>query len=166
MLHAVSVCVSGSATAVSRWSASSTSSTWPPSCTCSSCGGASRRPSPSPGPCSKVGRVVRTYAEAADPSWSVLASVDWGYRRRVCVSNLSEVELFAKKNPKQMLRRLELFLKARQAGSPPGASPDPQAQPPSPGLGPHQARGSQGKELHFSGVCDLPPDMEGEARLI
>ncbi|XP_029685737.1 ELMO domain-containing protein 3-like isoform X1 [Takifugu rubripes] len=78
----------------------------------------------------------------------------------------SEVELFAKKNPKQMLRRLELFLKARQAGSPPGGSPDPQAQPASPGLGHHQARGSQGKELHFTGVCDLPPDMEGEARLI
>uniref|UniRef100_A0A674MQF2 ELMO domain-containing protein n=1 Tax=Takifugu rubripes TaxID=31033 RepID=A0A674MQF2_TAKRU len=67
---------------------------------------------------------------------------------------LKEVELFAKKNPKQMLRRLELFLKARQA------------QPASPGLGHHQARGSQGKELHFTGVCDLPPDMEGEARLI
>lgn len=74
--------------------------------------------------------------------------------------------MFAKKNPKQMLRRLELFLKARQAGSPPGPSPDPQALPPSPDLGHHQARGSQGKELHFTGVCDLPPDLEGEARLI
>lgn len=90
----------------------------------------------------------------------------------VCVFILSEVELFAKKNPKQMLRRLEVFLKARQAGiTPRGASPDPQAQPPSPSLADPEARGrvgqgSQGKELHFTGVCDLPPDMEGEARLI
>ncbi|KAG7490807.1 ELMO domain-containing protein 3 [Solea senegalensis] len=85
---------------------------------------------------------------------------------------LKEVELFAKKNPKQMLRRLEVFLKERQAvGIPCGTSSDPQAQQPSPGLGERAARavvgqGSKGKEMHFTGVCDLPPDMEGEARLI
>lgn len=92
-----------------------------------------------------------------------------------CVSvfcNPSEVELFAKKNPKQMLRRLEVFLNERRAGViPRGASPDPQAQQPSPSLGERVARigtgqGSKGKEMHFTGVCDLPPDMEGEARLI
>lgn len=87
-------------------------------------------------------------------------------------SNPSEVELFAKKNPKQMLRRLEVFLKERRAGGiPRGTSPDPQAQQPSPSLGERGARagtgqGSKGKEMHFTGVCDLPPDMEGEARLI
>lgn len=83
---------------------------------------------------------------------------------------LKEVELFAKKNPKQMLRRLEVFLKEKRAGGiPRGTSPDPQAQQPSPGLGERGARGghgSKGKEMHFTGVCDLPPDMEGEARLI
>ncbi|XP_043968473.1 ELMO domain-containing protein 3 isoform X1 [Gambusia affinis] len=83
---------------------------------------------------------------------------------------LKEVELFAKKNPKQMLRRLEVFLKERQAGGiPRGMSPDPQAQQPSPSLGGSRAgmgQGSKGKEMHFTGVCDLPPDMEGEARLI
>lgn len=88
---------------------------------------------------------------------------------------LKEVELFAKKNPKQMLRRLEVFLKERRAGGiPRGTSPDPQAQHPSPGLGDRGERGSRGgtghgskgKEMHFTGVCDLPPDMEGEARLI
>lgn len=89
-----------------------------------------------------------------------------------CFSVLSEVELFAKKNPKQMLRRLEVFLKARQAsGAPRGASPDPQGQQASPSLAELEAgggvgQGGQGKELHFTGVCDLPPDMEGEARLI
>ena len=85
-------------------------------------------------------------------------------------SNPLEVELFAKKNPKQMLRRLEVFLKERQAvGIPRGTSSDPQAQQPSPSLGERGARaaaGSKGKEMHFTGVCDLPPDMEGEARLI
>lgn len=83
---------------------------------------------------------------------------------------LKEVELFAKKNPKQMLRRLEVFLKEKRAGGiPRGTSPDPQAQQPSPGLGERGARGghgSRGKEMHFTGVCDLPSDMEGEARLI
>lgn len=91
------------------------------------------------------------------------------------LSNPLEVELFAKKNPKQMLRRLEVFLKERRAGGiPRGTSPDPQAQHPSPGLGDRGERGSRGgtghgskgKEMHFTGVCDLPPDMEGEARLI
>lgn len=86
---------------------------------------------------------------------------------------LKEVELFAKKNPKQMLRRLEVFLKERRAGGiPRGTSPDPQAQQHSPSLGERGERGargghgSKGKEMHFTGVCDLPPDMEGEARLI
>lgn len=88
------------------------------------------------------------------------------------VSNPTEVELFAKKNPKQMLRRLEVFLKERRSGGVPrGASPDPQAQHPSPSLGERGVRagtgqGSKGKEMHFTGVCDLPPDLEGEARLI
>ncbi|KAM9810984.1 ELMO domain-containing protein 3 [Neosynchiropus ocellatus] len=78
---------------------------------------------------------------------------------------IKEVELFAKKNPKQMLRRLEVFLKERRAGGiPRGTSPDPQTQQSSPNL---VERGkAKGKEMHFTGVCDLPPDMEGEARLI
>lgn len=98
----------------------------------------------------------------------VLVWVPWS----LFFSNPSEVELFAKKNPKQMLRRLEVFLKERRAGGiPRGTSPDPQAQQPSPSLGERGARtgtgqGSKGKEMHFTGVCDLPPDMEGEARLI
>ncbi|XP_068166749.1 ELMO domain-containing protein 3 isoform X4 [Antennarius striatus] len=85
---------------------------------------------------------------------------------------LKEVELFAKKNPKQMLRRLEVFLKERRAGRiPRGTSPDPQAQHPSPTLaeqggGALMEQGGKVKEMHFTGVCDLPLDMEGEARLI
>uniref|UniRef100_H3CEJ0 ELMO domain containing 3 n=1 Tax=Tetraodon nigroviridis TaxID=99883 RepID=H3CEJ0_TETNG len=63
---------------------------------------------------------------------------------------LKEVELCARKNPKQMLRRLEVFLRGPRA-----TTSDPQAQD-----------GSRAKELPFSPVCELPPDMEGEARLI
>lgn len=71
-----------------------------------------------------------------------------------------------------MLRRLEVFLKERQVGGTPrGRSPDPQGQQPSPSMaeqsnGAGTAQGGGGKEMHFTGVCDLPPDMEGEARLI
>ncbi|CDQ91094.1 ELMO domain-containing protein 3 isoform X1 [Oncorhynchus mykiss] len=74
---------------------------------------------------------------------------------------LKEVELFAKKNPKQMLRRLDVFLRER-------TYPDPTAQRPSPCLGGRGARseGTRGKEMHFTGVCELPLNMEGEARLI
>lgn len=82
---------------------------------------------------------------------------------------LKEVELFAKKNPKQMLRRLDLFLKERRSdGAPRGPSPDSQGQQPSACPGDRCTRVGQGqaKEMHFTGVCDLPPDMEGEARLI
>ncbi|KAM9547698.1 ELMO domain-containing protein 3-like isoform 2-T2 [Salvelinus alpinus] len=81
---------------------------------------------------------------------------------------LKEVELFAKKNPKQMLRRLDVFLRERKSGGAPRASPDPTAQQPSPCLGERGARseGTRGKEMHFTGVCELTPDMEGEARLI
>ncbi|XP_041757384.1 ELMO domain-containing protein 3 isoform X1 [Coregonus clupeaformis] len=81
---------------------------------------------------------------------------------------LKEVELFAKKNPKQMLRRLDVFLRERRSGGAPRASPDPTAQQPSPYLGERGARseGTRGKEMHFTGVCELTPDMEGEARLI
>ncbi|KAL0967880.1 hypothetical protein UPYG_G00258990 [Umbra pygmaea] len=81
---------------------------------------------------------------------------------------LKEVELFAKKNPRQMLRRLDIFLKERRSGDAPRASPDPATQDPSPCLGERGFRceGTKGKEMHFTGVCELPPDMEGEARLI
>ncbi|XP_049619606.1 ELMO domain-containing protein 3 [Syngnathus scovelli] len=85
---------------------------------------------------------------------------------------IKEVELFAKKNPKQMLRRLEVFLKERRAGGVPrGTSPEPPAQQPSPSVEERAARaasgqGSKAKEMHFTGVCELPSDMEGDARLI
>ncbi|XP_051924080.1 ELMO domain-containing protein 3 [Hippocampus zosterae] len=85
---------------------------------------------------------------------------------------IKEVELFAKKNPKQMLRRLEVFLKERRAGGVPrGTSPEPPAQQPSPSLEEQASKsasgqGSKAKEMHFTGVCELPTDIEGDARLI
>uniref|UniRef100_A0A672SZ28 ELMO domain containing 3 n=1 Tax=Sinocyclocheilus grahami TaxID=75366 RepID=A0A672SZ28_SINGR len=83
---------------------------------------------------------------------------------------LKEVELFAKKNPKQILKRLEGYLKERRAGTGHRTSPDTLSHS-NPSTGDTASRaGSQGgkedKEMNFTGVCELPPEMEGEARLI
>ncbi|KPP69663.1 ELMO domain-containing protein 3-like [Scleropages formosus] len=81
---------------------------------------------------------------------------------------LKEVETFAKKNPKQILKRLEGFLKERRTVS--GAAVSPES--PSHHTSPEEGRlslghsGTRGKEMNFTGVCELPPEMEGEARLI
>ncbi|XP_056102688.1 ELMO domain-containing protein 3 isoform X2 [Rhinichthys klamathensis goyatoka] len=83
---------------------------------------------------------------------------------------LKEVELFAKKNPKQILRRLEGYLKERRAGTGHRTSPDTLSHSnPSPcdtGSQAGSQGGKEGKEINFIGVCELPPEMEGEARLI
>ncbi|KAI4820157.1 hypothetical protein KUCAC02_028143 [Chaenocephalus aceratus] len=74
----------------------------------------------------------------------------WKTQQKTIVDSgfvLKEVELFAKKNPKQMLRRLEVFLKERRAGGAPrGTSTDPQAQQPSPAWGPGPGRDRGAKE--------------------
>lgn len=81
---------------------------------------------------------------------------------------LKEVELFAKKNPKQILKHLEGYLKERRAGTGHRTSPDTLSNPSSGDTvsraGSHG--GKEGKEMNFTGVCELPPEMEGEARLI
>ncbi|XP_023694273.1 ELMO domain-containing protein 3 isoform X2 [Paramormyrops kingsleyae] len=81
---------------------------------------------------------------------------------------LKEVETFAKKNPKQILKRLETFLKETRSGSGASVSPDTPSNHASPGEGGIglAAPGARGKEMNFTGVCELPPEMEGEARLI
>ncbi|MBN3296961.1 ELMD3 protein, partial [Amia calva] len=78
---------------------------------------------------------------------------------------LKDVETFAKKNPKQLLRRLEGFLRERRTGGGGGLALESASQNPSPRLGPSGVRNG-GKQMHFTGVCELPPEMEGEARLI
>uniref|UniRef100_A0A672T0U1 ELMO domain containing 3 n=1 Tax=Sinocyclocheilus grahami TaxID=75366 RepID=A0A672T0U1_SINGR len=72
---------------------------------------------------------------------------------------LKEVELFAKKNPKQILKRLEGYLKERRAGTGHRTSPDTLSHS-------NPSTGDTDKEMNFTGVCELPPEMEGEARLI
>ncbi len=78
------------------------------------------------------------------------------------------MELFAKKNPKQILKHLEGYLKERRAGTGHRTSPDTLSNPSSGDTvsraGSHG--GKEGKEMNFTGVCELPPEMEGEARLI
>ncbi|KAG9270547.1 ELMO domain-containing protein 3 [Astyanax mexicanus] len=83
---------------------------------------------------------------------------------------LKEVELHAKKNPKQVLRHLETFLQERRTGIGHRTSPDTMSQS-NPSPGDRESRvssqgGKEGKEMNFTGVCELPPEMEGEARLI
>lgn len=83
---------------------------------------------------------------------------------------LKEVELHAKKNPKQVLRHLETFLQERRTGIGHRTSPDTLSQS-NPSPGDRESRvssqgGKEGKEMNFTGVCELPPEMEGEARLI
>ncbi|TRY98177.1 hypothetical protein DNTS_035003 [Danionella cerebrum] len=78
---------------------------------------------------------------------------------------LKEVEMFAKKNPKQILKRLEGYLKERHSTSPDAlihnnpSSGDAGSQ-----IGIQGTK--EGKEMNFIGVCELPPETEGEARLI
>ncbi|KAM6113215.1 LOW QUALITY PROTEIN: ELMO domain-containing protein 3 [Phoenicopterus ruber ruber] len=68
---------------------------------------------------------------------------------------LKELELTAKKKPKQLLKSLETYV----SRSPAAAGPR-QPSPPSGG-------GSRaGADMDFTGVCDLPVELEGEARLI
>ncbi|KAG2468993.1 ELMD3 protein, partial [Polypterus senegalus] len=77
-----------------------------------------------------------------------------------------EVESFAKKNPKQLLRRLESYLSEQKSGA---SALDVTSQSPSPNLrvgDPWLSSSSSSKDLKFIGVCELPPEMEGEARLI
>ncbi|KAL0186517.1 hypothetical protein M9458_018187, partial [Cirrhinus mrigala] len=66
------------------------------------------------------------------------------------------VELFAKKNPKQILKRLEGYLKERRAGTGHRTSPDTLSHSnPSPGDAGSRAGsqgGKEGKELNFTGV--------------
>nr|XP_033805893.1 ELMO domain-containing protein 3 isoform X2 [Geotrypetes seraphini] len=71
---------------------------------------------------------------------------------------LKEVETFAKKNPKQLLRSLEMYLVEHHNIATldkwslhSSSSPDLQ---------------SQKKDLKFTGVCDFKPRLEGEARLV
>ncbi len=78
------------------------------------------------------------------------------------------MELFAKKNPKQILKRLEGYLKERRAGTGHRTSPDTLSNPSPADTGSQAGSqgGKEGKEMNFTGVCELPPEMEGEARLI
>ncbi|XP_026887667.2 ELMO domain-containing protein 3 isoform X1 [Electrophorus electricus] len=83
---------------------------------------------------------------------------------------LKEVELYAKKYPKQLLRGLDSYLQERRAVIGHRTSPDTLSHSNrSPGDRESRASsqtGREGKEMNFTGVCDLPPEMEGEARLI
>lgn len=82
---------------------------------------------------------------------------------------LKDVEVYAKKNPKQLLKHLHCYLQERRSGIGHRTSPDPLSHS-NRSLGDgasltHSHGGKEGK-MNFTGVCELPPEMEGEARLI
>ncbi|XP_028852167.1 ELMO domain-containing protein 3 isoform X2 [Denticeps clupeoides] len=79
---------------------------------------------------------------------------------------IKEVELYARKNPKQILRHLEDFLKERRPGIGQRALPDSPSHSNSSPADTNTADGRQGKDMNFTGVCEIPVEMEGEARLI
>ncbi|XP_067857221.1 ELMO domain-containing protein 3 [Heptranchias perlo] len=80
---------------------------------------------------------------------------------------LKEVEMFAKKNPKQLLKRLETYLMERQNGTvQPADKVSLTSNHTMGGMKPKTTSATNTKEMNFLGVCELEPEPEGEVRLI
>ncbi|EMP28561.1 ELMO domain-containing protein 3 [Chelonia mydas] len=79
---------------------------------------------------------------------------------------LKDLEAFAKKKPKQLLRYLEIYMSGRAVSVIDGGfqHPSPSSGVCSPNL--NSAVSNSSKEINFTGVCDPQVEMEGEARLI
>ncbi|XP_077662107.1 ELMO domain-containing protein 3 isoform X1 [Eretmochelys imbricata] len=79
---------------------------------------------------------------------------------------LKDLEAFAKKKPKQLLRYLEIYMSGRAVSVIDGGfqHPSPSSGVRSPSL--NSAVSKSSKEINFTGVCDPQVKMEGEARLI
>ncbi|XP_075767071.1 ELMO domain-containing protein 3 isoform X2 [Pelodiscus sinensis] len=79
---------------------------------------------------------------------------------------LKELEAFAKRKPKQLLRDLGMYMSGRAVPVTDGGllHPSPFSGVHGPDL--HSALGDSSKEISFTGVCDAQVEMEGEARLI
>ncbi|XP_030407748.1 ELMO domain-containing protein 3 isoform X1 [Gopherus evgoodei] len=76
---------------------------------------------------------------------------------------LKELEAFAKKKPKQLLRYLEIYMSGRAVSVIDGGFQHPSS---SSGVYLSSAVSNSSKEINFTGVCDPQVEMEGEARLI
>ncbi|XP_069773838.1 ELMO domain-containing protein 3 isoform X3 [Narcine bancroftii] len=79
---------------------------------------------------------------------------------------LKEVETFAKKNPKQLLKKLETYLTERQNGMDLPADKVSLTANHAGGMRPKPTSAANTKEINFMGVCELEPEPEGEVRLI
>ncbi|XP_072341846.1 ELMO domain-containing protein 3 isoform X1 [Scyliorhinus torazame] len=80
---------------------------------------------------------------------------------------LKGIELFAKKNPKQLLKRLETYLSERQNGTVLTADKlSSTSDHTMAGMRPNQTSATNTKEMNFMGVCELEPEPEGEVQLI
>lgn len=80
---------------------------------------------------------------------------------------LAEVETFAKKNPKQLLKKLETYLMERQNGMV-LLTDKVSLSVNHAGMRPKSTSAANTKEINFMGVCELEPEpeSEGEVRLI
>ncbi|KYO17183.1 ELMO domain-containing protein 3 isoform A [Alligator mississippiensis] len=78
---------------------------------------------------------------------------------------LKELEAFAKKKPRQLLKYLEAYMSGNTESIMEDGFQHFSASSSTHRLT-HYSAGSSNKELNFTGVCDLHVEMEGEARLI
>ncbi|XP_059497046.1 ELMO domain-containing protein 3 isoform X2 [Stegostoma tigrinum] len=80
---------------------------------------------------------------------------------------LKGVEMFAKKNPKQLLKRLETYLMGRQNGTVlPADKMSSTSDHSLIGMRSKSTSVINTKEINFMGVCELEPEPEGEVQLI
>ncbi|XP_038609873.1 ELMO domain-containing protein 3 [Tachyglossus aculeatus] len=99
--------------------------------------------------CNRQHQVITVVNSLYAATFLRLAQVWWTQQKTISDSGfvLKDLETLAKRNPKQLLRGLEAYLTEGPKGfTAAGAS------------GGHP-RGSLPKELHFTGVCDLPLDV-------
>ncbi|NXG74308.1 ELMD3 protein, partial [Baryphthengus martii] len=103
--------------------------------------------------CNRRRQVVAVLNDLYAAAFLRLYRVWKGQRKTVVDSDslLKELELSAKKKPKQLLKSLEAYVSQSSAAH-------ALRQPPAPS--------GSGEEIDFMGVCDLQVELEGDARLI
>ncbi|KAI5094641.1 ELMO domain-containing protein 3, partial [Silurus meridionalis] len=121
--------------------------------------------------CNRRQQVVSVLNEVYVATFLHLYEVWRSQRKTISDSGhvLKDVELYVKKNPKQLLKHLHCYLQERCSGIGHRTSPDLLShgnRSLGDGASYSQSHGDKEGKINFTGVCELPPEMEGEARLI